>query len=88
MVIRHILYYLTRHPDAKDTLQGVLQWWLPREPAVWDEKAAQEALDALVAKGWVIQRQLAPTQILYGLNQTKIEEVQAFLHELERREEA
>ena len=88
MVIRHILQYLTTHPDAKDTLRGVLQWWLPREPAGWEEKDVQEALEALVAKGWVTQRRLPSAQILYGLNQTKREEVRAFLHELEHHDEA
>ena len=28
-IAREILRYLERHPDAKDTLEGIAQWWLP-----------------------------------------------------------
>lgn len=29
-VAREILAYLARRPTACDTLEGILQWWLPR----------------------------------------------------------
>jgi hypothetical protein len=46
MVIRHILQYLIDHPDAKDTTQGILRWWLVGGIAAWDEAAEQGTLDA------------------------------------------
>ena len=27
-IAQEILRYLERHPDAKDTLEGIAQWWL------------------------------------------------------------
>jgi hypothetical protein len=83
MVIRHVLHYLLDHPDAKDTKQGILYWWLPGGMAAWEEEAVQEALDTLVARGWLTQRQTTPSQQLYGLNKEKLEEIKLFLRELE-----
>ncbi len=83
MVIAHLLHYWLNHPAAKDTLSGIRRWWLPGPMTAWDEDAVQAALDALVARGWITQRQLPSGQTLYGLKQDKIEELRAFLHTLE-----
>ena len=83
MVIRYILHYLIEHPDAKDTIQGILRWWLPGGISEWEEEAVQEALDGLVARGWLTQRQTTPSQQLYGLNKEKLEEIKVFRRELE-----
>ena len=84
MVLRHILHYLIEHPDAKDTVQGIVRWWLPGGIVKWEEAAVQDALDVLVARAWLTQRRMATSQTLYGLNQEKIGEIEAFLRELER----
>ena len=81
MVIRHILHYLIEHPDAKDTIQGILHWWLPGAIENWPEAVVQEALDVLVAKGWMTRRQTTSSQQLYGVNREKLEEITAFLRE-------
>ena len=81
MVIRHILHYLVAHPDAKDTMLGILHWWLPAAPVGWGEEDVQAALDALVEKGWITQRRLASSQILYGLNRTQTEAIRDFLQQ-------
>jgi hypothetical protein len=83
MVIRHILQYWLVHPEAKDTLQGILQWWLPGDRAEQGAEAVQAALEALVAQRWVTRRQTLPAPAFYGLNQDKREEIQAFLQGLE-----
>ena len=79
MVIRHVLHYLIERPDAKDTIRGILRWWLPRSVKIWDEAEVQSALDTLVAKGWVTQRKMSPSQSLYGLNQDGLEDILAYL---------
>ena len=82
MVIRDILQHLITHPDAKDTMQGILQWWLPGGLMVWAEGEVQEALDMLVARGWLTQRQVTLTQKIYGLNKEHVEAIQEFLRTL------
>jgi hypothetical protein len=83
MVIRHILQYLIDHPDAKDTTQGILRWWLVGGIAAWDEAAVQGALDALVARGWLTHRQTTSSQQLYGIDREKLEEIKVFLRKRE-----
>jgi hypothetical protein len=83
MVIREILRYLIDHPDAKDTIQGILQWWLPGGLVIWEEEDVREALELLVAKGWLTQRQTTPSQKIYGMHTEKLEEIKAFLRGLE-----
>ena len=81
MVIQHILHYLIEHPDAKDTVSGILRWWLPANPRGWEEQDVQQALDVLVVKAWVTRRQLISSEVLYGLSPSKIQEIQDFLQE-------
>jgi hypothetical protein len=83
MAVREILRYLIDHPDAKDTIQGILQWWLPGGLVIWEEEDVREALELLVAKGWLTQRQTTPSQKIYGVNTEKLEEIKAFLRGLE-----
>jgi hypothetical protein len=41
-IAREILRYLEHHPDAKDTLEGITQWWLqPQECAHWRQDIAR-----------------------------------------------
>jgi hypothetical protein len=87
MVIQHILQYWLVYADAKDTLQGILKWWLPGDCVERGAEEVQAALEALVARGWVTKRQTLPSQALYGLNQSKYEEIQAFLQGLENQQD-
>ncbi len=46
-----ILDYLRTHPSAADTLDGIVEWWLPRQRHETARKAIQGALDDLVGQG-------------------------------------
>ncbi len=81
-LIEEILHYLTEHPDAKDTLEGILKWWTPKSQAEIDGKAIQEVLDFLVSKGWLTKREIFPSPKIYGLNKNRLKEIKAFLREL------
>ena len=48
-----VLGYLRDHPDAADTLQGVAEWWIPRQQIRVDVMNLQRALGHLVARGLV-----------------------------------
>ena len=74
-----ILSYFIDHPDAKDTAEGVLQWWIPKGKVEYRQEDVAEALDGLVARGWLTKR--APSQNLFGLNKALTGEIQAFLRE-------
>jgi hypothetical protein len=83
MVVQQILHHLIKYPNAKDTIQGILHWWLPKDLVERSDKEVQEALDALVKRGWLTQRQTASSQRFYGLNEKKLEEIKVFLREQE-----
>ena len=83
-LIRQILDYLIQHPNAKDTIEGISQWWLPKEEGASQRKDVEAALDWLVAKGWLTER--APAQTLFGLNRERVAEIQRFLQEPNERQ--
>jgi uncharacterized protein with von Willebrand factor type A (vWA) domain len=72
-----ILAYCIDHPDAKDTLEGIFDWWF-RE-ARWRIDEVQTALEDLTAQGWLTRRSMRPAEMIYGLNKEKIAEIEAFL---------
>ena len=70
-----ILRYLQVHPDAKDSLAGIGQWWLLREWSERNLKDVEEALSDLVSKGLVVEGQTDGVTAYYCLNRTKGEEI-------------
>ncbi len=77
-----ILRYLTKHPGAIDSLEGIVNWWIAREQIdlAWEQVNA--ALDDLVEKDfvnvWIFRNQ----KKLYGLNAAKQEEIQHLLEKI------
>ena len=77
-VIREILHYCMHYPDAKDTPEGILKWWLEEGQGEWSKEDVQKALDVLTAKGWLTTRATAPAKGIYGLNRDHLEEIKIF----------
>ena len=50
---REILRYLVRHPEAKDTLEGIAQWWLGGETR--RRVTVERALSLLLARGLILE---------------------------------
>lgn len=59
-LINAITLYLKAHPNAADSVEGIMQWWLPQQNPV-DRDDLQQALDYLVEK-----RAMARTALLDG----------------------
>ena len=83
VLFQQILNYLIQHPDAKDTVEGILKWWLPGRKIEWGNEQVQEVLDFLVAEGWLVKRILPSSQELFSLNQKGRNEIKVFLKALE-----
>ncbi len=79
IVAREILQYLIEHPNGKDTMEGILKYWLPKAREGREEEEINEALDFLVSKGWMSERKASPFDSIYGLNKELLEEMEAFL---------
>ena len=82
-LLRQILAYVTAHPEAKDTLEGIRRWWGPSGRVELSSEEIQNVLNFLVARGWVTEREVTPAPRIYGLNQKLLAEITAFLQELE-----
>jgi len=79
-VIREILCYLVEHPDAKDTVDGIFKFWLPKGAVKQGKKEVQKALNFLVIKkGWLTERNPHSSEKLYGLNKVHLREIKIFL---------
>jgi hypothetical protein len=77
---RAILEYLQGHPEAKDTLEGIAQWWLLKE---WTERnyhQIEASLAELVNSGLVIERRREGMPPYYWLNRAKQDEISQILN--------
>lgn len=82
MLVRAILRYLVDRPEAKDTVEGVLTCWLPREGIEGAGSDVRSVMDDLVARGLLRARTIGRSgQRLYWLDRTRLPEVRALLGE-------
>jgi hypothetical protein len=52
-IAREILGYLATHPEAKDTLDGIVEWWLPHRRS--ERAAVERAVALLLAHGVILE---------------------------------
>jgi hypothetical protein len=65
-----ILAYLARHPDAQDTIDGILHWWvLDSCIRQWAPRIAA-TLQQLVDGGFLEQQPSADGRIFYRISRT------------------
>jgi hypothetical protein len=64
-VEKSVLAYLDGHPQAADTLQGIVNWWLPRQRYERDRRRIEQALGALVLQGKLRRSPLPGGDVLY-----------------------
>jgi hypothetical protein len=67
---RNVLRYLLAHPDAKDTVEGILEWWLPDAIRGVPKTEVTRALEDLLDKGWITTSSFGGTTV-YGLERTR-----------------
>lgn len=66
----YILDYLSDNPDAGDTFEGICEWWLLKECIKFEVPTVSEALDRLVAKGF-IEEQKRRDSSFFKIKQTE-----------------
>ena len=59
--------YLSKNPDAADTLEAVTQWWLLEQKIEYELTKVKEALDELEENGLVKKVRGADSRIYYKL---------------------
>ncbi|UXI66456.1 hypothetical protein [Tahibacter amnicola] len=62
-----IVSYVVSHPQAADTLDGIVDWWLPQQRYETERGRIKRTLDRLVSCGVLSCRTLADGATLYAL---------------------
>mgnify|MGYP000008781763 CR=1 FL=1 len=65
---KEVLSYLEQHPSAADTLDGIANWWLPRQRLVTAHVRIETVLQQLVDQGVLRLRRLPNGSALYALD--------------------
>jgi len=64
-VVESLLDYVTRHPEAADSIEGIRRWWLPMG-MVASAADVEAALNRLVLAGILATRRLPDRGVLYS----------------------
>jgi hypothetical protein len=67
-----ILQYLQATPNATDTLEGIVEWWLLDRKSRAPVPRIKRALAQLVRLGLLLKRKAMDGQIHYGVNRRMI----------------
>jgi len=60
-----LVEYMTRHPEAADSIEGIRRWWLPAD-MVASAADVEAALNRLVLAGILATRRLPDRGVLYS----------------------
>jgi hypothetical protein len=74
-----ILAYLEEHPQAKDTSEGISQWWLAGEGDKPRSAELEGALSDLLSKKLIISTEGKGLPRCYAVNPAKLEEISKIL---------
>jgi hypothetical protein len=61
-----ILKYLETHPHAADTLEGIVNWWLPLQRHQDALEEIEKILEELVEDGQVVKKILPDKKVIYA----------------------
>lgn len=74
-----ILAYLMDNPDAQDTLEGILDWWLLQQDLQRNIALVRKALDELLDKKFLLERKGTDKQKYYQVNHAKLTEIETLI---------
>ena len=78
-----VLAYLVQHPQARDTMEGIVEWWLLEQRIQRATTDVETALSDLVRKDFLITHHCSDGRISYGLNREKEREIRRHLRRAE-----
>lgn len=69
---REIIRYLQKNPNAGDSLNGVMNWWIPSAYKKNNVAKIEQVLEQLITEGLVRKTSLVDGSILYRLGDQEI----------------
>ena len=74
-----ILAYLHANPDAQDTLEGIIEWWLLDQNIKRQSERVKQALAQLTERGLIVARMGTDSRVHYGVDRSKRDEIESLL---------
>jgi len=68
---QYILAYLLDNPDAGDTFDGIVEWWLLSQRIKFETRIVSEAVNKLVADNLIVEHQGSDSRVIYKINRTR-----------------
>ena len=81
-IAQEILAYLARHPEAQDTMVGIVEWWFLEQEIRRSTAQVKAALAELVSQKLVLERPGKDGRIHYRIDRRKIARIRALLKQL------
>ena len=81
-IAREILTYLEKHPDAQDTLAGIVQGWLSGQGGKYKPAFVHEVVKDLVLEGTILESKTPGSDTVYRLNVAKRNRMKELLKKL------
>jgi hypothetical protein len=78
---QYILAYLQDNPDAGDTFDGIVEWWLLHQRIRFETRTVSEAVAKLVADGLIVEQKGPDSRTVYRANKNGAN-IQATLNQL------
>ena len=77
----YILAYLLENPNAGDTLDGIVEWWLLHQKIRFETQTVSQAVSKLVADGLIVEQKGPDSHVIYRAKGSS-ENIQAMLNEM------
>ena len=77
---QYILGYLLDNPNASDTLDGIMDWWLLNQKIRFETRIVIQAVAKLVADGLIVEQQGPDSRTIYRVNRS--EDIKDILREV------
>ena len=74
-----ILSYLAKNPEAEDTLEGIVDWWLLQQEIERKVASVKKVLDELVREELILEIQSSDNNRHYRINAEKYNQIMKFI---------
>jgi len=77
-----ILTYLMDNPNAQDTFEGIVDWWLLQQDIKRNVALIRKTVDELIHQGFLLERQGHGTTKYYQVNRERLPEISALIQKI------